>query len=290
MVYNIRMKELIRWLIEMEERAEKVYTKASAAFSGDKELSDFFKGLSVGEASHRAVIEKAAGLIRGMDIVMPITVDEAARDEVAGHFARCERLMAEEPVDSIAFFECVVFAEFSEWNDIFLYVINRLKPQSSEFVQAAVYIQHHKRRLEDFIEGREELKGLLERIKGLPRVWEDSILVVEDDEDIRGLLKEVLVSDGLVDTAGNGREGLDKIAGRYYSVILSDWDMPVMNGMELYKAAVAKYPGIGERFIFFTGGLDAGRGEFLQNNGLKFLSKPASVREIRKAVAGVLSS
>jgi len=284
------MKVLIPWLIEMEERAEKIYAKASAAFSGDKELSDFFKDLSSEEASHRALIEKAAGLIKDIDVVSPIIVDETAREEVAGHFSRCERLMEEEPVDCGAVLGCVVSAEFSEWNEYFLYVINRLKPESSEFVKAAVYIQHHKKRIEEFVAGRAELKGLLDRIKGLPRVWEDSILVVEDDDDIRGILKEVLFNEGLVDTAGNGREGLEKIAGRYYSVILSDWDMPVMNGMELYKAALAKYPGIGDRFIFFTGEIDAERGEFLQNNGLKFLSKPASIREIRKAVAGVLSS
>ena len=104
MVYNNHMKELIRWLIEMEERAEKVYIKASAVFSGDKELSDFFRGLSVEEASHRAVIEKAAGRIRAMDIVPPVTVDEAASDELAGHFVQCERLSADAPGVSNAFF------------------------------------------------------------------------------------------------------------------------------------------------------------------------------------------
>lgn len=285
------MKEILSWLIRMEGRAEKAYAKASAAFSGnDSELSDFFKGLSEEEAGHREIMEKAARFLKGHNIVSPVTLDEASREDIAGHFSKCEMMIEEGPFDGGAFLECVVTAEFSEWNDIFQFVINRLKSESREFVEAAVHIQHHKRRIEEFVEGRGELKDLLDRIKGLPRVWEDTILVVEDDENIRDILKEVLFREGFVDTVSNGREGLEKIEERYYSVILSDWEMPVMSGMDLYKAASAKYPGIGERFIFFSGSLDESMAEFLRKKGLRCLPKPSSIRDIRKAVAGILSA
>lgn len=275
----------------MEGRAEELYARASAAFSAnDRELSEFFKALSVEEAAHKFMIERASGFIKGRDFVSPVTLDEAAMEEMAGHFSKCERMIDGGPLDRTAFLEGVVKAEFSEWNDLFRFAINSLKSESREFVDAAVSVQHHKRRIEEFIEGRGELKDLLDRIKGLPRVWEDSILVVEDDEDIRDLLKEVLYQEGLVDAVSNGREGLEKIEERYYSVIISDMEMPEMNGIELYKAASTKYPRIRERFIFFSGALDKSTVAFLKDNGLKSLPKPSSIREIRKAVAGVLSA
>lgn len=285
------MKTLFSWLRRIEGRAEELYARASDAFSAnDRELSEFLKTLSAEEAAHRFMIERAAEFIKGRDFISPVILDEAAMEELAGHFSKCDKMIDGGPLDRTGFLECVVKAEFSEWNDLFRFAINSLKSESSEFVEAAVSVQHHKRRIEEFIEGMGELKDLLDRIKGLPRVWEDSILVVEDDEDIRELLKEVLYKEGLVDAVCNGREGLEKIEERYYSVIMSDMEMPVMNGMELYKAAFAKYPGIGERFIFFSGSLDGTTAEFMRKNGLKCLPKPSSIREIRKAVAEVLSA
>lgn len=63
---------------------------------------------------------------------------------------------------------------------------------------------------------------------------ERTILVVEDDADIRDSLADVLESEGYrVGTAANGREGLDRLQhmGRP-CLILLDLMMPVMSGGE----------------------------------------------------------
>lgn len=65
-----------------------------------------------------------------------------------------------------------------------------------------------------------------------------TILVVEDDPEIRETLKDVLEDRGYqVVTASNGRVGLDKLAeiGKP-SLILLDLMMPVMNGEEFLTA------------------------------------------------------
>jgi CheY-like chemotaxis protein len=70
-----------------------------------------------------------------------------------------------------------------------------------------------------------------------------TILVVEDDADIRDSLKEALEWEGfLVFTAGNGREGLS-VLGVVPTpcMILLDLMMPVMNGWE-FAACLAKDP------------------------------------------------
>ncbi|RYZ94316.1 MAG: response regulator, partial [Proteobacteria bacterium] len=56
------------------------------------------------------------------------------------------------------------------------------------------------------------------------------MLVIEDDENIRDALAEILEYEGyVVKLAGNGREGLDRLAeGKAPDLILLDLMMPVM--------------------------------------------------------------
>ena len=60
------------------------------------------------------------------------------------------------------------------------------------------------------------------------------VLVVEDDQEIREILTEVLTDNGYaVETASNGREALDRIDVSMPCVMLLDLMMPVMNGWQL---------------------------------------------------------
>ena len=53
------------------------------------------------------------------------------------------------------------------------------------------------------------------------------ILVVEDQDDVRGLLVTALEIEGhLVDEAPNAREGLDRLQKTHYNLVLSDYAMP----------------------------------------------------------------
>ena len=61
-----------------------------------------------------------------------------------------------------------------------------------------------------------------------------TILVVEDDTDVRESIREVLEDAGYhVATAANGKEGLDRLERARPSLILLDLMMPVMSGPEL---------------------------------------------------------
>lgn len=60
-----------------------------------------------------------------------------------------------------------------------------------------------------------------------------SVLVIDDDRDIREILDEILVSEGYsVVTAGNGVEALESLKNVKPSLILLDLNMPVMDGFE----------------------------------------------------------
>jgi CheY-like chemotaxis protein len=63
------------------------------------------------------------------------------------------------------------------------------------------------------------------------------VLVVEDEQDLRDGLAEVLRDEGHeVETAENGAEGLDRARQFRPEVILLDLMMPVMNGWQFLES------------------------------------------------------
>lgn len=69
------------------------------------------------------------------------------------------------------------------------------------------------------------------------------ILVVEDNELNLKLMKDVLEAQGYeVDTASDGREGLNKAENNDYDLILLDIQMPVVSGYDFLKVYDKKTP------------------------------------------------
>jgi PAS domain S-box-containing protein len=80
-----------------------------------------------------------------------------------------------------------------------------------------------------------------------------SILYVDDDENLLGLNKIFLEKSGefQVDTVSSAPEALDRIAAIRYDAILSDYQMPEMDGIEFLKLVRTRHGDL--PFILFTG-------------------------------------
>ena len=69
------------------------------------------------------------------------------------------------------------------------------------------------------------------------------ILVVDDEDNLRDVLVEVLSRDGHeVDSAVDGAEGLRRVEERRYDLVVTDLRMPGLEGPELYRALRERYP------------------------------------------------
>ncbi len=66
---------------------------------------------------------------------------------------------------------------------------------------------------------------------------EIKVLVVDDDPTTRRIIKKIAAQIGFTDIveAENGAEAFAKVQEQEFGLILSDWDMPVMNGMEFLE-------------------------------------------------------
>ena len=119
--------------------------------------------------------------------------------------------------------------------------------------------------------------------------WEEKSGVGDEEPGIGEMLVAILEEDDTIHSASNGKDALRKLDDEHYSAIVSDVDMPLMNGIEFYKKAVEKYPNIRDRFLFFTGSFDLEVLDFFKQNKIKYLPKPSSITDIKKAVFEIIS-
>lgn len=109
-----------------------------------------------------------------------------------------------------------------------------------------------------------------------------SILVAEDHPATLRLLERTLVKAGYkVTTASNGREALDRFKKTFHPMVLVDWTMPEMSGLELC-AALREADRQGYVYIMFLTARD-GKGdvvEALESGADDYLTKPFERAEL----------
>ena len=118
------------------------------------------------------------------------------------------------------------------------------------------------------------------------------ILVVEDESGLRELIANILLLDHHeVDTVRDGAEALYRIEQRAYDLIISDLQMPNLDGPGLYTALRKRFGEALPRVIFVTGHADADKFvPFLAETGDPVLTKPFSVEDLRTLVQWVLET
>ena len=291
MIAGLNMDEIIRWLIGLERKAFNLYVDASTFFGEDRDLAKFLHHLARDEAWHVHIMESAAEYVRNNErIGAGITIDQETRDSIEKPYISCRNLLDAGSITKESMIDCVINSEYSEWNSLFLYIINTLKNKSREFMYAAALIQNHIKKIEQFLSATAEDDETINKLRGLPQVWQKKILIVEDDEAISELLRAILKRYGAVYAAMNGDEGLEKTSQGYYDVIISDIEMPFMGGIDFFRRTVEIYPESKKNFIFFSGNPANEHIEFINKNGLYFLSKPATIAEIKRAVDTILTN
>jgi len=80
-----------------------------------------------------------------------------------------------------------------------------------------------------------------------------SCLIVDDSKVIRKVARHILETlDFSVDEAEDGRQALDRCEASLPDVILLDWNMPVMSGMEFLRALRQHDYAIQPKVVFCT--------------------------------------
>jgi two-component system NtrC family sensor kinase len=116
-------------------------------------------------------------------------------------------------------------------------------------------------------------------------------LVVEDEPALGAAVAEALTDAGFkVDRAGDGEEGLMRLAESPYDLIICDLKMPRIDGMQFYRAMAAATPALARRVIFVTGAVAGTDAEgFLAETGCRWLAKPFRLGDLLRAASEALA-
>ena len=107
------------------------------------------------------------------------------------------------------------------------------------------------------------------------------ILLVEDDEDLISIYKEILELHGFeLQTAVNGEEAVEKFKNVNPSLVIMDGDMPVLDGYEAFKQI--KEIDNNAKVVMVTGysQFDPKNQEAAKEGLIKIISKPLGVDEL----------
>lgn len=123
------------------------------------------------------------------------------------------------------------------------------------------------------VQRREGLKG-------------SSILIVDDEEDIRELVSEGLGTRGAaVDAASDADEAWSRLTGKTYDAVVCDFNLKGVGGLDLFNRVLQKDSRRAPRFLFITGDLlDSDQISSLDKRGARALQKPFQISELASAL------
>jgi signal transduction histidine kinase/ActR/RegA family two-component response regulator len=115
------------------------------------------------------------------------------------------------------------------------------------------------------------------------------VLLVDDEDLVRRILNEFLLGDDhIVETASNGREGIDKFKKGKFDVVILDRAMPDMNGDQVAQAIKQLKPETPIILLTGFGSMMQAAGE--QPAGVDLVvGKPVTILGLREAVAKVVA-
>lgn len=106
------------------------------------------------------------------------------------------------------------------------------------------------------------------------------ILIVDDDPVVLEVMKSIIASYGFaLATASDGQQALAKLQSDHFSIIITDINMPIMDGMELLRHVKDHYPKIG---VIVVTGLSEHYSyiEVINAGAIDYMTKPFESSEL----------
>ena len=286
------LQEVTSWLQSVEDLACSVYSEAAGSVGLSAEISELLGSLAEDEALHSNLMGRAFELVRRQNEALPsaVLLDTETKERVEGPLRYLHAQFQRDEITERQILEAIVAVENTEWNDIFLYVINYCGEFSRDFQYIAATIQDHEKRIESFLSEKDEYADLVVQLSSLPLIWKSRLLVVEDEAAVRSLLVRALGRYGDVTAVENGEEALNQIRKNFFNVVVTDVDMPVRDGLSLLREAIHEDDFWRSHFIVCTGNAMEEVRKITNEYAVPLLEKPISLQQIWKTVEDVLSS
>ena len=108
----------------------------------------------------------------------------------------------------------------------------------------------------------------------------EQVLVVDDEEDLRKAIVDILTLDGFeVDQAGSAEEAAEKLSQTAYDVLITDHNLPGKTGVELLEESLVRYPEIIGIIITGYGTIETAVNA-MKKGAYNYLTKPFKLVEL----------
>src|SRR2546428_10834768 len=108
----------------------------------------------------------------------------------------------------------------------------------------------------------------------------EQVLVVDDEEDLRKAIVDILTLDGFeVDQAGSAEEAAEKLSQAGYDVLITDHNLPGKTGVELLEESLVRYPEIIGIIITGYGTIETAVNA-IKKGAYNYLTKPFKLVEL----------
>jgi len=116
------------------------------------------------------------------------------------------------------------------------------------------------------------------------------ILLVDDEENTRMALSRLLTREGyIVDTVANGFEALNHLREHDVNLIVTDINMPEMNGIEFLRELNRSFPGSNVIMITAYGGVESYI-EAINLGAFEYINKPVKIEELKSVLERIFST
>ncbi len=276
------LEQFINEAIQLELNVAEIYSIFSEAIPED---ANFWATLAWEEKNHASVLRTGKEILVPMDQfpveILPDVIQVIVDTNL--WLNSLKEKFAEVKPDRKTAFSIAIKIESSAGEQHFQRVME--SPSDSNVIRIFQELCeddiHHLSRIREYMKGGSELG----EISGNKT---KKILIVINDDSVAKLLRTILEPEGQIDMAGNGREGLQKVKDQDYDLIISAIGMPVVDGITFYNEAKEVVPELHRKFLFFIGAPSSERISFFQDKGLRYLTKPATINEIRTAALSIL--
>jgi DNA-binding NtrC family response regulator len=116
------------------------------------------------------------------------------------------------------------------------------------------------------------------------------ILIVDDEENAREALSKILVHDGYdVSSAANGVEALNYLRSRDADLIITDINMPEMNGLAFLRELIRSRPESNVIMLTAYGEVESYL-EAMNLGAFEYINKPIRYDDLKKVINKILKT
>jgi DNA-binding NtrC family response regulator len=115
------------------------------------------------------------------------------------------------------------------------------------------------------------------------------ILIVDDEENARVALSRLLVKEGFqVDNVANGFEALNFLRQQSVNIIVTDINMPEMDGIAFMRELSKSYPKVNVIMLTAYGGVESYL-EAMSLGAFEYINKPVKIDELKLILKKIMN-